>query len=101
MSKLTTGKKIAIVVILIILTIGAMAVYAIIKDPFNWKSSSTVQTTISQDIEETIQQEDSNEDNTETNDETIKIVDVNSKTRPYAIVVNNTPVAVKVQTRFK
>lgn len=28
----------------------------------------------------------------------IDIIDINSKTRPYAIVVNNTPVAVKVQT---
>lgn len=28
----------------------------------------------------------------------VDIIDVNSKTRPYAIVVNNTPVAVKVQT---
>lgn len=29
--------------------------------------------------------------------EKIDIIDVNSKTRPYAVVVNNTPVAVKVQ----
>ena len=29
--------------------------------------------------------------------EKVKIIDVNSKTRPYAVVVNNTPVAVKVQ----
>ena len=28
----------------------------------------------------------------------VDIIDVNSKTRPYAVVVNNTPVAVKVQT---
>lgn len=28
----------------------------------------------------------------------VDIIDVNSKTRPYAVVINNTPVAVKVQT---
>ena len=28
----------------------------------------------------------------------VDIIDINSKTRPYAIVVNNTPIAVKVQT---
>ena len=28
----------------------------------------------------------------------IDVIDINSKTRPYAISVNNTPVAVKVQT---
>lgn len=41
-----------------------------------------------------------NNDNVVNNEEPkgkVDIVDVNSKTRPYAIVVNNTPVAVKVQ----
>lgn len=41
------------------------------------------------------------QDNTNIEDTTPKpkvdIIDVNSKTRPYALVVNNTPVAVKVQ----
>lgn len=31
-------------------------------------------------------------------DNTIDIIDVNSKTRPFAVSVNNTPVAVQVQT---
>ena len=31
-------------------------------------------------------------------DDKVDIIDVNSKTRPYAISINNTPVAVKVQT---
>lgn len=35
--------------------------------------------------------------NNEQPKEGIDIIDINSKTRPYAIVVNNTPVAVKVQ----
>lgn len=42
-----------------------------------------------------------NTENTETKtqvEEKVDIIDINSKTRPYAIVVNNTPVAVKVQT---
>ena len=30
--------------------------------------------------------------------EKVDIIDINSKTRPFAISVNNTPVAVKVQT---
>ena len=30
--------------------------------------------------------------------ETVDIIDVNSKTRPYAVVINNSPAAVKVQT---
>lgn len=41
-----------------------------------------------------------NNDNVVNNEEPkgkVDIVDINSKTRPYAIVVNNTPVAVKVQ----
>ena len=37
-------------------------------------------------------------DSNEKEDTKVDIVDINSKTRPYAIVVNNTPVAVKVQT---
>ena len=31
-------------------------------------------------------------------DNTVDIIDVNSKTRPFAVSVNNTPVAVQVQT---
>ncbi len=37
------------------------------------------------------------EDNTKIEVPKIKIVDTDSKTRPYAVVINNTPVAVKVQ----
>ena len=32
--------------------------------------------------------------------EKVDIIDINSQTRPLAISVNNTPVAVKVQTGF-
>lgn len=39
-----------------------------------------------------------NEVSIEVKESKVDIVDINSKTRPYAIVVNNTPVAVKVQT---
>ena len=38
------------------------------------------------------------EEEEETNQEKVDIININSKTRPYAVVVNNTPVAVKVQT---
>ncbi len=42
--------------------------------------------------------ENNNEENQNQIVETVDIIDVNSKTRPYAIVINNSPVAVKVQT---
>ena len=35
---------------------------------------------------------------TEEPKEKIDVIDVNSKTRPFAVVINNTPIAVKVQT---
>lgn len=91
MKKLTFKKKMVIVITLIVLVLAGMAAYIIIEDPFNFKktedaSGNTVAT------ENTVKEEPVVEDTS------IKIVDVNSKTRPYAVVVNNTPVAVKVQT---
>ena len=58
---------------------------------------------------DTIQSQNDNEVQTESNetitvntndgkDDKVDIINVNSKTRPYAVSVNNTPVAVKVQT---
>lgn len=44
---------------------------------------------------EALLKEDVNEENVPK--EKVDIIDINSKTRPYAIVVNNTPIAVKVQ----
>lgn len=91
MGKGTFKKKIIILIVLLIIVIGAATAYIIIKDPFDFKKSkqtltdNQIQTSNTEVIEPA-------------EDTSIKIVDVNSKSRPYAVVVNNTPVAVKVQT---
>lgn len=97
MKNLTFGKKIAILVVILVLVIAALAAYVVVEDPFNF---------FKKDIEvvadEPVIEEEITEDvEVEVEDETIKVVDLESKTRPYAVVVNNTPVAVKVQTRIK
>lgn len=93
MKRLTFKKKMIIVISLIVLIAAAMAAYIIIEDPFEFKKAEETTT------ENLIAPENNTEvEEPVVEDTSIKIVDVNSKTRPYAVVVNNTPVAVKVQT---
>lgn len=92
MAKLSTAKKVILIAFFIVLLLGGVTAYTILVDPFNWfkKDIPTSQTT--ENIVEPYTKNDIAEE------KTIKVVDLNSKTRPYALVVNNTPVAVKVQT---
>ena len=79
---------IIILVIAIILILVTGVVFVIIQNKNSKQSSSNNQTTENKEVPK---QEEIKESK-------VDIIDVNSKTRPYAIVVNNTPVAVKVQT---
>lgn len=84
-------KKIIFIIALLIILIGISTV--IIIDRINSKTA-----TDSKEIIEKEQEKVEKETQENKGDDKIDIIDVNSKTRPYAIVVNNTPVAVKVQT---
>lgn len=81
--------KIVLVIIVMILIIAG-AVF-IIKN--NKKDTDT-----GSNGEQTASNENAIHTSGDEKDEKVDIIDINSKTRPYAIVVNNTPVAVKVQT---
>jgi len=74
-------KKVLVIVLMIILTFGGLLLYRklIVSDNNNEVS-----------VEDIMNQETDVE-------EKVDIIDINSNTRPYAIVVNNTDVAVKVQ----
>lgn len=92
MKKLTFKKKILILVVLLIVAIGTTTAYIIVQDPFDLKKSKEVS------VDNQVAETNTTKETEPVEDTTIKIVDVNSKSRPYAVVVNNTPVAVKVQT---
>ena len=83
-------KKNSGIIIIIIILIGIIAVLLygkIIKEGKETNVSGIAQgDTLENVTEEEIEKEK------------VDIIDVNSKSRPYAIMINNTPVAVKVQT---
>jgi len=79
------NKKILIIIIPIIIVLAIIAGIVVASFP---KSNK----------DEEVSKTDNESSNLESNvEEKVDIIDVNSKTRPYAIVVNNTAVAVKVQ----
>ena len=80
---------------LIVLIIVVIAVLVSVLILFNKKDKNIKIESVSSNEQVT---ENVLEEVNQKKDEKIDIIDVNSKTRPYAIVVNNTPVAVKVQT---
>ena len=86
------NKKVLIIilVIAIILAVAACTVFGIYyyKNKTNQENNQNQVTQQNQDDEIVVNVDESKVD----------IIDINSKTRPYAIAVNNTPVAVKVQT---
>lgn len=89
MKKLSFGKKVTILIVLLVLVLGGVAAYVIIADPLdliNKEAKNEIET--STDPQEKIELED----------KSIKVVNTESTTRPFAVVINNTPVAVKVQT---
>ena len=81
------NKKSIIIVLLTVLLIAVIVAGVIIN-----KKNKPEQTA------EAVVETKNEENGEETNKEKVDIIDINSKTRPYAVVVNNTPVAVKVQT---
>ena len=88
------NKKVLIVllVLLIIIVVGLLGVFGYLQ----YKKYQNSQNNSNQ---ETTSTDDSITVDVNTVDKAkIDIIDVNSKNRPYAVVVNNTPVAVKVQT---
>lgn len=88
MKKLSVGKKITILVVLLVIIMGAVAAYVIIADPLNLINKEAKNEGTTSEQQEPIEPEDTS----------IKIVNTETTTRPYAVVINNTPVAVKVQT---
>lgn len=91
MKKLTFGKKIGILITLLVLAIAAVATYIILVDPFNFFNKNPQVADNNETTEQIVEPQ-------VVEDKSIKIVNTESKSRPYAVVVNNTPVAVKVQT---
>ncbi len=77
------------IIIITIIIIGIIIAGAFFKIKFAKKSTTIGTTSVSNENKLVVDTKENNK---------VKIVDENSKTRPYAIVVNNTPVAVKVQT---
>ena len=76
-------KALIIVLLLLIIILGGLAVYK------NYSSNND------ENAETTIVDEQENAESII--EEKVDIIDVNSKTRPFAVSINNTPVAVKVQ----
>lgn len=86
-------KKLLIVGIVVAIAVALVVTIVIVVSSKNKHSENNN----SQSAEQ-VNSQANNEEEDKVLDTNIKIIDVNSKTRPYAIVVNNTPVAVKVQT---
>lgn len=83
------NKKILIILIAIIAILCAIAIIILNKNNKDNKTEISQNNNVAEE----------NTQNTEQQiNEKVDIIDVTSKTRPYAISVNNTPVAVKVQT---
>lgn len=89
MKKMSFGKKITILIVILVMVTAGVAAYIFIADPLNLKNK-----TANSEVETATNQQEQ----IELEDKTIKVVDTESTTRPYAVVINNTPVAVKVQT---
>ena len=84
MKKKTT--LIVIILIVVILLLIGILIYKINLSKTNGNNDIA-----------TVKRENKVEENEETIKEKVDIIDINSTTRPYAVAVNNTPVAVKVQ----
>ena len=84
--------KTKLVVILVVLIVITVSVVFITINLANKNENKTVQ------VSENTEIISNNEETKEAKDSKVDIIDINSKSRPYAIAINNTPVAVKVQT---
>lgn len=83
------NKKMLLIILVIAIVLCLTACLVVIILHNNEKNSVQSDNVQTAEKEENYSQEDVNK---------VDIIDENSKTRPYAIVINNTPVAVKVQT---
>lgn len=90
------SKKNVIIVfcVITVLIIGAIVLINILKDK---QSANTGTESSNFQIKENTVVSNNQENESDESDK-VDIIDVNSKSRPYAIVINNTPIAVKVQT---
>ena len=94
MKKFMTNKLVVVIPLILVMCI---LVFVIVKaktnkEKDNRSDSYTAETIISS------QENNENINDEENTNKNVKIVDINSKKRPYAISVNNTPIAVQVQT---
>ena len=87
------NKKLVIILVILIILVLAIAGAIIAIQYKNNNTSKIIQSQNEQNGEDTI-----TVDLKESKDKKVDIINTNSKTRPYAISINNTPVAVKVQT---
>lgn len=83
---------IIIAIIILILVIGGVVLAITLNNKKSNKLSNR-----NENSTENVFSSEENEDEEETNTN-VSIIDTTSKSRPYAIVINNTPIAVKVQT---
>lgn len=86
-------KNLGIIIILVVL-VGIVAVLLFGKIMLEGKENNTGNIA----KEEVNENKPNNLKEEEPPKEKVDIIDINSKSRPYAIMINNTPVAVKVQT---
>lgn len=88
------NKKVLIIVLVVLIVLALAAVGAFLG----------IQYMNNKDKQDNLVEQSNQDDSTvvvdvdDKDEAKVDIIDVNSKTRPYAISVNNTPVAVKVQT---
>ena len=88
------NKKVLIIVLVVLIVLALAAVGAFLGIQYmnnKDKQDNSVEQNNQEDSTVVVDVDDKDEAK-------VDIIDVNSKTRPYAISVNNTPVAVKVQT---
>lgn len=85
MKKVKLNKKNILIAVGILLLIILLTIFLISK--INHKKKTEEPKSNNKQVEKT-----------EEPKEKVDVIDVNSKTRPFAVVINNTPIAVKVQT---
>lgn len=90
------NKKI-LISLLVIISLCLVATIVIFANTMGKKSENKMVSQSEEVVEEQVVVELENEEKEEKKKE-VQIVNENTSTRPYAVVINNTPVAVKVQT---
>ena len=89
-------KRIIVLIISLLVVIGLLA-FLIINSTSKKEDSNEEKNKDNTEEKEENNKEQENDKKEETPKEKVDILDINSKTRPLAVSINNTPVAVKVQ----